>query len=242
MKSIFEMLAEKDEEFIYHVHSTADIHDPERRERVRLEFMPYEIKSLECESYKPLSKLNTMFPNEPNSPTFTIKVITRYPLTKGFLENLASTVHIHIAHLRIEGKHGYDPVNKPEEVSSTEAQKLAGSKRIADFIKDLQDERKDRNKMDWTREVYETFFTTHRGLQSLVKTPIRNGYYMVEAYQEGGKRYLYAEGPFVTRPANDPYYDRIRVDNTQVITEGLSQDGLYVAQIMVEDIIEGSKN
>ncbi len=228
------MIAERDEEHVYHVHSTNDIHDPDRRERVRLEFMPFEIKSFECESYKPLSKINTMFPEEPYSPIFTIKVITRYPLTKGFLETLAWAVRVDISHLRIEGEHGYDPVNKPEEVSSSDSQKLVGTKRIADFIKELQDDRKNRKEMSWTREVYEAFFTTHRGLQNLVETPIRNGYYAVEAYREDGKKYLHAKGPFINRSEESPYQDRIYVQKSNVISE-VTNDGLYDVNILIED-------
>ncbi len=232
-KSLYEMVAEKDDEHVYRVISTNDIHDPDRRERVRLEFMPFEIKSFECESSKPLSKLNTMFPDEPNSPTFVIKVVTRYPLTKGFLETLAWAVRVDISHLRIEGERGFDPVNKPEEVSSSDSQKLVGTKRIGDFIKELQDDRKARTEMTWTRKVYESFFTTHRGLQSLVKTPIRNGYYMVEAYEEDGKKYLHAKGPFTTRLENEPYRDRIPVSRAQIIDEGMT-DGVYGVNILVE--------
>jgi hypothetical protein len=233
-KTFIEILSEKDQEHVYHVLSTADIHDPDRAERVRLEFMPFDIKSFECEAYKPLSKVNTVFPEEPNSPIFTIKVVTRYPLTTGFIKTLAWAVRVNAAHLKIDPDPDYDPVNKPEEVSSSDSQKLVGSKRIGDFIRDLQQDRKDRKEMEWTREVYESFFTTHRGLQGVIKRPIRNGYYLVETYKEDGKKYLRAEGPFESRPEGNPYHDHIRASNPQMISE-TNNGGLYGVQVLVEN-------
>jgi hypothetical protein len=234
-KTFWEILAEADDEYVYYIHSTAPIHRPDMFEKVKLSLMPYEIKSIECESYKPLTKANTMFPEEPNTPTFTIKVVTRYPLTKGFLSTLAMDAHIHIAHLKITPDKTLEPMNEPEEVPSKDAQSLVGNKRIAEFIKELQADRKARDDMSWNREVYESFYTTHLGLESAIKKPLKKGYYIVETFQEGGKHYLRAEGPFDSRPEGNAYHDRIRTVNPQIISETMN-GGLYGVQVLVENI------
>src|SRR5688572_22517558 len=180
IKTFREILAEKDDEFTYHLHSTANIHRPELFERIKLSFMPYNIKAFETDTYKPLSKTNTMFPEEPYSSTYSIKIVTGFKVPSEHLQTVAMTAHIHIAHLKMEGDQDVELVNKPEEVPSTEAQKLVGSKRISDFINELQTERRQREQDTVEREVYETFYTTHRGLEDVLKKPVRKGYYMVE--------------------------------------------------------------
>lgn len=232
-KTFVEILAEKDSEHSYQIHSTANIHNPDICQRIKIALMPYEIKSLECDGYKALSKNNDMFPGEFNSPCYTIKVVTRYPLTKGFLTALAIEARINIAHLKITGEDAVDPVNGPEEIK--DAQKLVGQKRIGEFFQELKNDRKVREDMTWKREVYESFFTTHRGLERIINKPILNGYYMVEAYEQGGKKYISAEGPFAARPEGTMYYDHLRAVNPQVVSEN-TQHGVYGVQILVEDI------
>jgi len=234
-KTFWEILAESDDEYVYYIHSTAPIHRPDMCEKVKLSLMPYEIKSFECEGYKPLSKSNDMFPEEPNSPTYTIKIVTRYPFTKGVLSTLAMDAHIHMAHLKITPDKAVDPVNGPEEIAAKEAQSLVGTKRIGEFIKELKADRKDRDDMTWKREVYESFFTTHRGLEAVLKRPLKNGYYIVEACLEDGKKYLLAKGPFESRPEGNSYYDKIQTVNPQVICE-TTKGGMYGVQVLVEDI------
>lgn len=234
-KTFYEILAEKDGEHTYYLHSTADIHHPDICERIKISLLPYEIKDFDCNGYKPLSKDNKMFPDEPFSPTYSIKVVTRYPLTKGFLSILAMDSRIHISHLKITGEDSVEPVNGPEEVKSADAQSHVGQKRIGAFFQELKKDRKVRDDMTWKREVYESFCTTHKGLEAVVKKPLRNGYYMVEMFQEGGNKYIQAEGPFTTRPEGNSYYDRLRAVNPQVVSER-NQDGLYGVQVLVEDI------
>lgn len=234
-KTFHEILAEKDDEHVYYIHSTADIHNPALFEKIKISLLPYEIKSIECESYKPLSKSNTLFPDEPNSPTYTIKVTTRYPVTKGFLSILAMDAHIHVSHLKIDPDTVVDPVNYPEEISKEESQKTVGTKRIAEFIKELQQDRKERQDMSWEREVYESFYTTHRSLERVLHKPLRKGYYMVEAYTEGGKKYFQAQGPFPSRPEENPYHDRIQAVNPQIVSES-TENGQWAIQVLVEDL------
>ena len=233
-KTFWEILAESDDEYVYYIHSTANIHHSDLFERVKLALLPYEIKSLETDGYKPLSKDNKLFPDEMNSPTYTIKAITRYPLTKGFASALAMETHIHISHLRIDPDKVVDPINEPEEVPSKEAQSLVGTKRIGEFIKELQQDRKAREEMTFKREVYECFYTTHLGLERVVNHPLRKGYYIVETSQEDGRKYIRAEGPFDSRPTENLYHDRIKTVNPQVVAE-TTAGGLYGVKVLVED-------
>lgn len=235
-KSFYEILAEKDTEHKYTIHSTANIHHPDICERIKISLLPYEIKEFDCGGYKPLSKDNEMFPDELNSPTYSIKVVTRYPLTKGFLAILAMDSRIHISHLKITGEEAVEPVNGPEEISSKDAQSHVGDKRIAAFFQELKKDRKAREDMTWKREVYESFYTTHKGLEKIVNKPLRNGYYMVEAYEEDGNKYIRAEGPFDSRPTNNTYYDKLKAINPQVIAEN-TNGGTYGVQVLVEDLI-----
>jgi hypothetical protein len=234
-KTFYEILAEKDSEHEYVIHSTANIHHPDICERIKLALLPYEIKAFDCDGYKPLSKENKLFPDEPFSPTFSIKVITRYPLTKGFLSILAMDARIHISHLKITGDGAVEPVNGPEEMKPADAQSQVGQKRIGAFFQELKKNRKVRDDMTWSREVYESFVTTHKALETVVKKPLRNGYYMVEMFREGGNKYLRAEGPFISRSEENSYHDRIRAVNPQIISER-TQGDLYSVQILVEDI------
>src|SRR5271170_1616658 len=121
-KTFTEILAEQDEEFVYHIISTADIHNPERFSRVRYALLPYQIKSIEADSYLPWSKGNKKFPAEPNSPTYTIKLVTGLPVDcRSVIQTLAMATHIHVSHLMIEPENGeceVDLVKKPEEVGT----------------------------------------------------------------------------------------------------------------------------
>src|ERR1044071_196419 len=218
-KTFREILAEKDDEYTYFVRSTADIHNPKLFDRIEMSFMPYRIKSIERDSYRPISRDNKSFPDEPNSATYSIKLITGLKVPKEFIHTLAPDVHIHMSHLKIEGDQDVELVNQPGTVSSTDSQSLVGQKRIGDFVKELQAERKQRMKDTTEREVYESFYTTHRGIQDVTKKPVRNGYYMVETFRQNGKTYLKAEGPFEARPAGNDYSDRIQSVWSKIVAE-----------------------
>ncbi len=234
-KTFRELLAEKDDEFTYYVRSTADIHRPELFERVRHAFLPYRVISCDIDSYKPISRNNKSFPDEPNSPTYSIKVVTGLKVPKEHIQTLAMTVHIHMAHLKIEGDQDVELMNNPEAVTSTIAQALVGQKRIAEFVRELQADKRKRMKDTTEREVYESFYTTHRGLEDVVKKPIRKGYYLIEAFREDGKNYLIAEGPYGSRPEGNEYCDRIKVAGSQIVAEGTAGDK-YGVQVLIEEI------
>src|SRR6185437_10738391 len=108
-----EFLAEADEEFSYTIRSTADIHRPETFARVRLGLTGYRIIDFEAGKYTPLQKQNDMFPDEPNSACWEIKVVTGLPLDlKSAVMMVANHARIHQAHIRIDGEGGSstDPV------------------------------------------------------------------------------------------------------------------------------------
>lgn len=234
-----EILAEKDDEYTYHVRSTVDIHNPERFERVRMTLMPFQVKTISADGYTPFTKDNKIFPNEPNSPTFTIKVVTGLPVdTKSVLQTMAMMCHIHQSHLRMtpEDDVQSELPGKPHETDKTTAQSLVGHKRIGEFMRELQSDRKEREAKVITREVYESFFTTHRALESVVKKPIRKGYYMVEMCQDGDQTVMRAKGPFGNRPDGNPYRDRIDVKGS-LIYEDTYRD-MYNVHVLVEAQID----
>jgi hypothetical protein len=238
-KTFREILAEKDDEYTYTVRSTADIHDGERCERIRMTFMPYQIKSIESDGYTPLCKENKWFPDEPNSPTYAVKIVTGLPIQKeGFIQTLAMMLHIHEAHLDIEGEEDIetDIVNGPELIDKEFSQSLVGQKRIGEFVRELQTDRKDREKNTITREVYECYFTTHRGLENLTKKSFRNGYYMIETYKDNHKLQLRAEGPFRNRPDGNQYRDHIGVNNPKLISES-DIGGVSKVVMLIDSIV-----
>jgi hypothetical protein len=207
-----------------------DIHHPELFERLRIGLLPFRIKSIETDSYRPIGRENKYFPDDPHAPTYSVKVITGLKVPKGFVASLAMEAHIHVSHLRIDGDGDVELVNKPEEVS--DVQRLVGSKRIADFIGELKADRKQREQNTTRREVYESYCTTHRGVEDLVKKPIRKGYYMVESYNLGGRDFLTAHGPLTDRPTLE-YRDRISVAAVGPAQESSSAE-LYTVTLAVE--------
>lgn len=235
-KSFYEVLAEQDEEFTYYVKSTYDIQQPEYFERVKHALLPWRIKEIKPDGHTPYSRDNKTFPDWPNTATFSIKVVTGLPIdTKKTLETVAMVCHIHISHLKMlpEDDVQSELVGKPVEVDKTTAQLLVGSKRIGEFMHELKKDRAEREKKGITREVYESFFTTHLALENLLKKPIRNGYYMVEMSHEGTDTYMRAEGPYEARTDGNPYRDSIGVAGAKIVSEDAS-GALYGVQALVE--------
>jgi hypothetical protein len=235
VKSFYEILAEEANEYSYKVHSTADIHNPERFARIRMSLYPYQIRQFEASGYIPWSKGNNKFPNEPNSPVYTIKVSTSLPLdTHSVVQTMAMLAHINSIHLLIEpdddSPEVVDMVTKPNEVK--DAQESVGDKRIGAFIKELSSQRDERMKRTTTREVYESYTTTQLGLEKIVKKPLRKGYYMVETYKDNGKIYLHAQGPFESRSENDDYRDMIKVSRAEILSEGIN-NGNYDVNVLI---------
>lgn len=226
-KTFREILAEKDDEFVYYVRSTADIHLPELFERIRLSLIPYRIKSFEKDSYKPVGKENKYFPDDPHAPSYSIRAVTGLKIPKGFTAALAMDANIHVSHMRLDGE-GVD-LNDPEPTQ--DAQRLVGTKRIADFIGELQADRKTRKEATTTREVYESFCTTHRGIADILKKPLRNGYYTVEAFRQAENDYLMIKGPLASRPHLE-YRDRIAVV-ANVVSESIT-GGVYNGKLLIE--------
>jgi hypothetical protein len=235
-KTFHEILAEKDDEYTYHVKSTVDIHQPERFERIRMTLMPFQIKAIVADGYTPLSKDNKTFPNQPNHPTFSVKVVTGLPVdTKRTLETMAMMLHIHQSHLNMTPEDDVASVlpGKPVEVDKTTSQLLVGQKRIGEFMKELQSDRKEREEKFVTREVYECYFTTHRALETMMKKPYSKGYYMIEGSQEGDQHFIRTEGPFNNRPDGNIYRDRIGLKPLEIVSES-DADGLRGSVILVE--------
>ena len=83
MKTFREILAEQDDEFVYLVKSTADIHDPLVFAKVKLALTGFKIRAIMVDQYRPLQKDNPDFPAEPNSALYVVKVTTALPVVGG---------------------------------------------------------------------------------------------------------------------------------------------------------------
>lgn len=227
IKSFHEILAEKDEDFTYYVKSTVDIHQPEYFERVKHALLPWRIKEIRPDGHTPISRDNRTFPHWPNTATYTVKVVTGLPVdTKKTLELVAMVCHIHISHLKMVPDDDVESelVGKPIEVDSGTSQSLVGTKRIGEFMRELKKDRAEREQKAVTREVYESFYTTHRALENVLKKPIRKGYYVVEMGRQDDSLYLRAEGPYKDRTDEEAYRDTIEVGSAEIVSEDDSTD------------------
>ena len=126
------------------------------------------------------------------------------------------------------------PAPAEPAMGSDEAQKLAGQKRIDAFIKELEADRKEREKLvpDW--DIYEAFCTSHIALKTFhPNARLPKGFYVVEREVMADKTesLLHIAGPFETAPDNYlyvPMMERREVENSDVIVSEDSPVTLYV--------------
>lgn len=231
MKTLREILTEKDDEFEYVLKSTADIHTPEMISMIKMALGGFKIRDIEVDSYKPISKDNGEFPNEPNAAVFSLKIVTGFPALKGE-DLIAMFTRIHVSHLKLvptkkpadlkepdEYKpittndfHDATPDNKKEDVQDT-----VGGLRIADFMRELKGARKEREENKREREVYESFVTSHIALEHDLRRPFRKGFYIAEMTGKGSEIVLSLDGPFQYKPDNFLMRDQLPISEGREI-------------------------
>ena len=83
------LLAEKDEEYVYHIKSTRHLHDDELFGNLQIALLGYDLRSLERVSYNPLAAVEPMFHPRNDEPgldkIFHVKVILGTDVDNGVL-------------------------------------------------------------------------------------------------------------------------------------------------------------
>lgn len=224
-KSLRSILAENDQEFTYWVKSTYNIHDEETMDQIRLAMLSYDLREIDKGAYKPIGAGNKDFPNVPNSPSYSVKVVVGLdpPTTNDALQRVSLFTRIFTDNLLVY-KDGVDPHKEPETDEPTgkyknlaqsakdfsssldnivaNAQDDVGEKRIGSFLKDLEAQlKKERGEIKQiTPRLKEAFVTSHIALNS-VEAGWRRGFYVVER-TEVDHGTMKITGPFSKQPSN----------------------------------------
>ena len=270
-KTFSQLVAENDQEFTLYVRSVVNIHDMERMDQVRLALLPYDLRELKKDGYKPVGTESEAFGEWAGYPVFILKAIVGLDITNERAEEkVALFTHIDkeqlICHHAGESPKKAEDDNSDNEVEpdrdyktlgSTavnwdgtadkdrpapaepamapgEAQKLAGQKRIDDFLRELDADRKEREKLvpDW--DIYEAFCTSHIALKNFhPNARLPKGFYVVEreVMSDKTESLLHIAGPFEHAPDNYlyvPMMERKLVENSDVIASEDSPVTLYV--------------
>jgi len=226
-KTFQAILAEQDTEFTYFVKSIYNIHNPEVMDQIRLALLPYDLRSIETGVYKPIEKGNTDFPNVPNSPLYSVKVVVGLepPEDDDAVQKVALFTRIKDEHIVVhkEGQDPHRPDNSDDVFVKGEYKPLTGTakdftgtlddeykdaqgevadKRIGSLLKDLEAERKERKKAE--REIRpklkESFCTSHIALNQ-IENKWNKGFYVVER-EAGSDSVMKISGPWKKQPTN----------------------------------------
>jgi hypothetical protein len=239
-KSLRAILAEGDQEFTYWIKSTYDIHTDEVMDQIRLAMLPYDLREIEVGAYKPIGAGNKDFPNVPDSPSYSVKVVLGLepaevddPLQKVALFTRIETVHLMVH------QDGVDPHAEPKEEPEGEYKNLAqsakdfssslddvvanaqdevGDKRVGSFLKDLESQlKKEREAIrQITPKLKEAFVTSHIALNN-VKAGWRRGFYVVER-AEDDQGVMKISGPFAKQPTNFEFIAELAVHGAGTLT------------------------
>ncbi len=238
-KSFQQLIVENDQEYTVHVCSVQNIHNAEVMDFIRLALLPYDLREIKVDGYKPMG--DDAFAGYTGYPVYTVTVKLGLDVTNEKAEERVATLtHIDkdqvIVHHKGESlkraeednsddaAEGAGDAGEPAEMGSEQAQKLAGEKRIDDFLKELEADRKEREKAVPDFKVEEAFCTTHIALKAFnsnVMAP--KGFYVVERESTGdSKSVLHISGPFKGMPENYP------------LVPTLSHEGINVVKVMTE--------
>lgn len=233
-KSLRAILAESDQEFTYWVKSTYNIHAPEVMDQIRLAMLPYDLREVEEGAYKPIGAGNKDFPNVPDSPSYSVKVVLGLepPESNDALQKVALFTRINDEHLLVH-KDGVDPHAEPKAEAEGEYKNLAqsakdfsssldnvvagaqdevGEKRVGSFLKDLEaqlkKEREDIRQI--TPKLKESFVTSHIALNNVKRGGWKRGFYVVER-AEADQGTMKISGPFAKQPSNFEFIAELAV-------------------------------
>jgi hypothetical protein len=239
-KSLRALLAEGDQEYTYWIKSTYNIHEDEVMDQIRLAMLPYDLRAVEEGAYKPIGAGNKDFPNVPDSPSYSVKVILGLEPEEADdpLQKVALFTRINTEHLLVH-KDGVDPHAEPKAEAEGEYKNLAqhakdftsslddvvagaqdevGEKRVGTFLKDLEAQlKKEREAIrQITPKLKESFVTSHIALNN-VKGGWKRGFYVVER-AENDQGNMKISGPFAKQPTNFEFIAELAVPGAGVLT------------------------
>ena len=217
-KNFHAILSERDQEYTYHIVSTANLHREEVMDRIRFAMLGWDMRDLEIDYYKPFD--DKEFSEDPGHPIYAVKVVLgRNPHPDVVVQKVSLITNIPNKILKVkepgrkeepESK-DYIPLTGSAQdfashldkvgTSDADAKKRMGPGRLDAFMKELSVGRTERQKADWTKPVYEGFVTTHLSLSRFFGQGFKRGYYVVESYREDPSKLL-IEGPFEDQPIN----------------------------------------
>lgn len=243
-KSFRDLVIENDAEYVYWVRSTEDIHKLDYLTSIKLACLPYKQMMIEANIKTLPAKNNEFFPNFPDRPVFIVKVYLGLPVnSKVLAEEICMRTFIKPDHLCVEAEHDEEPEtmtgdykpmasvenewNASTDIEITGAQELVGTERVASFIKELEVERKNREKAFKSKEVYETFCVDSQSLGDMIGRAVRPGYYLCEAIDSR----LIVEGPFKNKPDNLKHKTtKVKAD---VLTESTNPQNRSIMELTV---------
>jgi len=225
------ILAEKDEEFVYYVKSTRNIHKDEVLDQIRLALLPFDLRSIEKAGWNPMSeKSNDMFPEDwPGGTVYSVKVTVGLEMgSDRAIQKVALFTHINDQYLFVykQGESQERMDNEDEDEPATadykslslgaekwdaspdklaidaKAQDYAGQKRIDDFMRELETDRKSREASVKEPKIYESFVTSHIALRDVNGgSAPKKGFYLVERFQDDPS-IMHISGPFKHKAIN----------------------------------------
>lgn len=271
-KTFQQLVTENDQEVTLYIRSVVNIHDMERLDQIRLALLPYDLREVKRDGYKPVGTDSEAFGSWGGYPVFIVRAKLGLDITNERAEEkVALFTHIDKEQLithhagespkkaeddnsddnEVDADRNYKtlgstadnwsgtadkdrPAPAEPEMATGEAQKLAGQKRIDDFIKELEADRKEREKLvpDW--DIYEAFCTSHIGLKTFhPNARLPRGFYVVEREVMSDKKesLLHIAGPFETAPDNYlfvPMMEKRGVEASEVLASSDSPVTLYV--------------
>lgn len=232
MKPFRVVLAEQDQDFEYKLCSIENIGDTYVLDRIRLALGRYGLISVESmgATMKLQADENSMFPNYPFLPIYTVKVVMTNPITsRNAIQSVALFSTIPQETLKffdMSGNLVMDGVEAEQnahgvEVDKAFAQSEVGDSRakalVSDMMKDIMAKRDGTVKVP----VYETTMISHHEVQTIIGQRVSRGFYMMEAVSSN--RSLIT-GPFGTVADN--------LDFPKSITPGTLVESRSVGDMM----------
>jgi hypothetical protein len=228
-KSFHVLLAENDEEYTYCVRTCVDLDKRDILSGIEMAFLPHQIRAFEVQRTLPISKENKYFPSEENCPTYGINVTVGLKIdpevilqeiilqTGLYRETVVVFEEGQEPHKQAqENKTGgeYKPITgstlfdaTPDEgMIDEKAQETVGTKRVENFMRELERERKERIKLKHPNKET-AYCTTHLVAGALLGEGVRKGYYVVTEATNG----LEVAGPFNKAPSNYKFTESVKV-------------------------------
>ena len=226
------ILAENDEEHVYYIKSTRNIHKDEMLDQIRLALLPFDLRHIEKAGWNPMAeKDHSMFPADwPGGAVYSVKATVGLEMDNyRAIQKVALFTHINdeylFVHKQGESEERMDNEDDEDEPATADykslalnaekwdaspdklaidakAQDYAGTKRIDDFMKELEIDRTSREGSVKEPKIYEAFVTSHLALRDVNGgTTPKKGFYLIERYEDDNS-IMHISGPFQHKPIN----------------------------------------